>query len=345
MTVEFLGTGFPLTMDHYAREEHEAWANVMQQIDVAFPTQRNLLISLTWFGPQFDNGGWSQVLDWEAEGITFDNVFILAMVDPPYINDSEQRLIKNKLKALRLYRLGNFDNNYQFNFFAPLVAANFKHYPQEELLLRDIQQIYVNYNRKPKVHRLEFVRKLIANDLLSLGAVTLGRDVTHTFDQDPNNDLYLSIGEDTNNYQTPEDGSFAVPNDCYSLHRMDIWQSTFLYVNAATEFNPRDDLFCQQDVFKPLIGLRPFVINGQQRTYRYLRNNGFRTFNHYWSHIDIENGPVHDTIIDLIKHLHSLGTDALQDMYLDMLPDLEHNQQRFAEYAHEQKYTLDHLFE
>ena len=350
MTTEFLGTGFPLTMDHYAREEHESWDNVRQQIDRAFPNDRNLLISLTWFGPQFMTidgapSGWARVLDMEAECITFDNVFLLATVDPPYINDAEQRMVKNKLKALRLYKLGNFDTNYQFNFFAPIIAENFKQYTQEELLLTDIKHIYVNYNRKPKVHRLAFVRKLMEHNLMQYGTVTLGRDVQHIFDQDPNNDLYLSIGENPDNYQTPEDGSYAVPNDCFTLHRMDVWQSTFLYVNAATEFNSRDDLFCQQDVFKPLLGLRPFVINGQQRTYRYLRNNGFRTFNHYWPHVNIENGTVHESIIELIKHLVAQGTDELQAMYRDMLPDLLYNQQRFPEYAREQKYKLDHLFE
>ena len=130
----------------------------------------------------------------------------------------------------------------------------------------------------------------------------------------------------------------------YSLHRIDIWQQTFLYINAATEFNPHDNLFCQQDTFKPMIGMRPFVINGVQRTYRWARLRGFKTFNHYWPHIDIENGHVHDTLIELIKHLQSLKSSEILAIYTDMLPDLTHNKDRFFEFAREQQYKMQHLF-
>jgi hypothetical protein len=125
---------------------------------------------------------------------------------------------------------------------------------------------------------------------------------------------------------------------------MDIWQNTFLYINAATEFDPINDLFCQQDTFKPMLGLRPFVINGVQRTYRWLRLQGFRTFNHYWPHIDIETGPVHNTLVELIKHLKSLEPSEILAMYNNMLPDLRHNKDRFFEFANEQKYKMEHLF-
>jgi hypothetical protein len=86
------------------------------------------------------------------------------------------------------------------------------------------------------------------------------------------------------------------------------------------------------------------VINGVKRTYRWLRTHGFRTFNHYWPHIDIETGPVHDTIIELIKYLNSLSRSDLQEMYNQMLPDLYYNRQRFFEFANEQQYKMDNLF-
>jgi hypothetical protein len=130
----------------------------------------------------------------------------------------------------------------------------------------------------------------------------------------------------------------------YSLHNIDIWKHTFLYINGATEFNPINDIFCQQDMFKPFIGLRPFVINGVQKTYRWLQVRGFRTFNHYWSHIDIEDGDVHNTIIELIKFLNNMSHTELLSMYNDMLPDLRYNQKRFFEFAQEEKYKMDHLF-
>ena len=340
MTVDFIGIGFPPGME-YSTEEQQCWKTIKNQIDIAFPNEKNVLISLTWFGPQFTNSGWDTVIDYEINKITYDNVFFLATVDPPYLNDTELREVKNKLQALKIFYLGNFDSPYNFNFFASVIANKFKFYTKDELLLTNLKYIYINYNRKPKLHRVNFVKRLIANDLLKLGTVTLGTDST--------NDLLLTIGEKDEDYLEYGNsknhwGIFGVPHDMYSLHCMDRWKSSFLYINAATEFNPVNDLFCQQDTFKPMLGLRPFVINGVQRTYRWLRLNGFKTFNHYWPHIDIENGPVHDTLIELIKHLQSLKSSEILAIYTDMLPDLTYNKDRFFEFAREQQYKMEHLF-
>lgn len=335
MTVKFIGTGLS-NSDAYYIPERDCWASVTQQIEQKFPNQKNLLISMTWFGPQFNNDSWLDLLELESHQIKFDNLFFLATVDPPYLSVVELQEIKNKVQALQVFYLGNFDSQHQFNFFAPQLATNFYPYIEQDLLLEQIENIFINYNRKPKSHRVEFVKRLIANDLLSCGIVTLGKDET--------NDLYLSIGEQQKNYQGTIDDQFGLPMDYYTVHRLDLWKKTFLYVNAATEFNPVNDLFCQQDTFKPMLGLRPFVINGVQKTYRWLRLNGFKTFNHYWSHINIEDGPVHDTLIELIKHLSQQKQSDLLAMYNDMLPDLLYNKQRFFEFAKEQKYKMEHLF-
>ena len=346
MTVEFIGTGFPTSHD-YAQEERDCWASIIQQIEQYFPGQINLLISLTWFGPQFVDSDWYQLFEWNQQGRKFDNLFLLATVDPPYLNPTELQEIKNLAQALKVYHLGNFDNTYQFNFFATTIASKFKKYTDDELILKKLKHIFVNYNRKPKTHRVDFVKRLIDNDLMKYGTVTLGHSDKNG-DAHSNADLYLSIGEKHEDYvelgNRVDVWNFGLPQDYYSLHRLDIWQETFLYINGATEFNPVNDLFCQQDTFKPMLGLRPFVINGVQRTYRWLRLNGFKTFNHYWSHIDIENGPVHDTLIELITHLKESDSSEILKMYQDMLPDLYYNKERFFEFAKEQKYKIENLF-
>jgi hypothetical protein len=43
-------------------------------------------------------------------------------------------------------------------------------------------------------------------------------------------------------------------------------------------------------------------------------------------------------------YLNSLGQQKLENLYQDMLPDLQHNRNRFFEYAKEQAYKIDHLF-
>jgi hypothetical protein len=89
------------------------------------------------------------------------------------------------------------------------------------------------------------------------------------------------------------------------------------------------------------------VINGQTKVYQYLRDQGFCTFNHYWPHIELENInelQVHNSITQVIKYLTALGKDRLEDLYIDMLPDLLHNQQHFAEFSQTQRQRIDNLF-
>jgi hypothetical protein len=213
--------------------------------------------------------------------------------------------------------------------------------------LSNIENVFINYNRKPKPHRIEFVNKLIQNDLLKFGNVTLGKDESGIH-SDNLSSPYLTLGERHEDYV--EHGNhrsiwgFGIPQDFFTLHRMDLWNNTFLYINASTVFNRRDELFNQQDVFKPLLGLRPYVINGSQKTYSWLRYNGFKTFNQYWNHIDIEYGNVHDTIIELLVFLSKKSNVELLQMYNDMLPDLKYNKERFYEFANEQKDKIENLF-
>jgi hypothetical protein len=347
MSVTFVGTSFSET-EPYGLAEKNCQTNVLNQIEKAFPNSKNLLISTTWFGPQFTqhNCFWDEVLEFKNKNIQFDNVFFLSTVDPPMIFDNEIRQVKNSVDAMCVYLLGNFDSTYQFNFFAPVLADKFVKYSDAELMPNSFKHLFINYNRKPRTHRVEFVNKLRNTGLDQKGIVTLGQKEPgwaegveyQCLTLNENQSDWVHLGNH------PDHWGFGIPLDNFSLHRMDIWASSFLYINGATEFDPNNDLFCQQDTFKPIIGLRPFVINGVQKTYRWLRHHGFKTFNHYWPHIDIENGDVHHTIIELINFLNNQTQQDLLLMYSDMLPLLHYNKERFFEFAAEQKNKINNLF-
>lgn len=347
MPTKFLGVTFPKSHD-YGPESTAVHESITKQVEDKFPNQNNLIVSLTWFGPQFEDSVWYDICEYEQQNKTFDNLFLVTLVDPPYINPTDIHDIKNKVKALKLFLIGNFDSPHQFNFFSIVIAEKFKKYTDEELKLRGPIKTFVNYNRKPKPHRIKLVERIVAEQLDNYGTVTLGKDESNIHNQGIQTDLHLTIGETYEQYvnEGNKEGvwGFGLPQVYYSLSDLSIWQNTFLYVNAATEFNPFDDLFCQQDTFKPFIGMRPFVINGVQKTYRWLRVNGFKTFNHYWDHIDIENGDVTETIVDLIKYLSKKDEKEIFDMYNDMYDDLVYNKNRFFEFAEEQAYKKDNLF-
>lgn len=342
MTTTVIGTGFAANSDWH--EDEQALIKLIhQQIDRTFSQDNNLLINSTWFGPQFDNGLWQKYKSHVVQH-RYQRVFIVAAADPVFLNHGQLSAIQEETNST-LYLIGHFDGPYYFNFHSQVLPKYFVRYSTAQLHMREPQYLYANYNRKPRNHRCALVNYLIQQNMLVRGIVTLGKQHDIYSDQvQPGQ--HLSLGE------TAEDAvgnwgfdmGFGIPHDIHSLGRLDIWQNHFLNIVGETEFFPWDNMFISEKTWKPILGLRPFVINGQQKIYQYLRDEGFKTFNHYWPHIDIESGDVCETIVQLVNYLSQLSADQIQSMYQDMIPDLLHNRRHFYVYAQQQKHKISNLF-
>jgi len=345
MTTEFVGTTFPPSSDWHT-DEKNLIKNIHDQIDCAFPNSQNLFINTTWFGPQFGNALWHRYQHTISQK-QFDRVFMLAAVDPVFLNSDQISHMQVETRA-KIYLLGNFDTEYYFNFFSQVIPKYFVSYTEQQLHLRKSKYLYINYNRKPRDHRSALVNQLIDEDLLKYGVVTLGKP-NSIYSKETLPKQHLNLNE------TPQDAvgnwgmnmEFGIPHDIHSLGNLTIWQQHFLNIVGETEFFPWDNMFISEKTWKPILGLRPFVINGQTKIYKYLRDQGFQTFNHYWPQVDVEGATeleVHDTIVKVIKYLQELNPADLQNMYQRMWPALTHNRNRFWEFAKEQKYKIENLF-
>lgn len=345
--VESLGAGFPLQWQ-YGPEEHHIFHSTVRQVDVNFPNEKNLVINTTWFGSQFNNGMWQQALDLQGQ---FDNLFLLSVIDPLYLSVSDLSTLTQKYKIKKIYRIGMFeDSEYEWNFHAIVGKDLMPRYSEEQILLHDLEYVYMLYQRKPRQHRVEITNLLREHDLLKHGIVTLGA---------PNDDYNWHQGlsftpifiddhaEDYKHNGSKQDYG-GVPNDLVTLGRLDLWQKHFLNIVSETVFDEWEPLLVTEKMWKPMIGLRPFLVHGNPKTYTWLKNRGFRTFNQYWKHIPVEEvydgfGP-HDAVIRTIEFLKELATKDLIQMYQDMLVDLRYNKERFYEFSQEQTDRMENIF-
>jgi hypothetical protein len=324
-------------------DENELIEIVGQQISRRFYDSNNLLINLTWFGPQFADSAWYDLHRYVNQ---FDQVFLLSSVDAAMITQTQIDEIANLLKVKQSYLLGNFDTAYQFSFIATLLPKYFKTYSQDELVLQTPKWLYVAYNRKPRQHRVDLVNNLLAEGLDSCGLISLGAADPVYSQSNPQLvvDQSVDYGIEGN---WGMDDRYGIAHDIHTLGDLNIWRNHFLHIVGETEFLPWDPMFITEKTWKPIIGMRPFVINGQSKIYKYLTDNGFRTFNHYWPHIPVESGTDIDTyanIIEVIKYLSCCDSTQLFKMFQDMLPDLQHNRLRFFEFSIEQKNKIQNLF-
>jgi hypothetical protein len=232
--------------------------------------------------------------------------------------------------------LGYVDNGIQFDFWAYVCNKFFKKYQPQDLYPVEFKNLYLNYNRKPHRHRIELVKLFEENNLLEHGIVTLG-DSNYTINDPINN--YVEYGADD------VVGDVGIPNDIYSLGRLDVWNSCFLNIVSETQFEYSANVFVSEKIYKPIIGLRPFIINGSPGIYRWLTTAGFDCFDDLFPVNELSNEVLipgakfnnHRLIIDCIKKL--LDKD-LEKLYNMILPRLLSNQKLFYEYANNQTVNL-----
>ncbi len=326
-----IGITFPPNSQWYQSVQNVI-KSLQRQISNKFPNDKNLLVTMTWFGPQFDNNEYNKFIDY-VDNNTVDNIFLLATEDPCFLNKDETRDLILKSKAKNSFLIGNFDTKYNFNFISTMAKQFFPTYKENNILMKTPKFLFLNYNRKPREHRCKFIKQLDNKKLTQYGLVTLGNDRNL-------GETIEDIGKD--NQWWPDD--YGIPHDIHSLGRLGIWQNHFLNIVSETDFEDFLWTFITEKTWKPIIGLRPFVLNGQQIIYKYLRKNGFKTFNHYWNHIDLEECGIDDIHHNICKVVKFLSTQDVKEMYVDMLSDLRYNRDRFYEFADEQKLKMETLF-
>jgi hypothetical protein len=347
--ITVIGTTF-LKDWQYGPDEIEIFDLTGKQVEANFSNQQNLLINTTWFGSQFNNNEWPKIEKLIADGQTFDNLFLLSVIDPLYLSKDDLRYIEQNLKIKNTYRIGMFDNSpFEWNFHA---IANAKHCPEykiSEVLLTHPEYVFLLYQRKPRRHRVEITNLLLEKNLDKRGIITLGSNKNASVDWSEGlSGPVITIDDHPNAYKHNgnHDDFNGIPNDLVTLGRLDIWQQSFLNIASETEFNNWDPILVTEKTWKPMIGLRPFIVHGQNGIYPWLYRNGFKTFNRYWPHIPVEQGEdQHGNVVAVIEFLCEKSTAELVSMYNDMLPDLEYNRERFYEFSQEQNYKMRHLFE
>lgn len=345
-----IGTTFPSNWT-YGSEEIEIFEKTAQQIQSKFPDKRNLLINTTWFGPQFDNGEWQKIEKLFSDNARFDNLFLLSVIDPLYLMQKDISEICVRFGIKETYRIGMFDDSkYEWNFHAIVGDHLMPKYESNDVMLKSCDKDFLCYQRKPRAWRVDFVKLLQENNLLENGIITLGAKTENDHDWSEGRSWEpITLDESHEPYrndgQNNEKHYGGIPNDLVTVGNLDIWNQCFLYISSETVFNHWEPVFVNERIWKPMIGLRPYIVQGNPKTYGWLEKNGFKTFNKYWPHIDLEHSvDVLNDHVSVLKFLANKSMDDKMSMYQDMLPDLIYNKQRFYEFSKEQKHKMENIF-
>jgi len=202
------------------------------------------------------------------------------------------------------------------------------------------KNLFLCYNRIPRLHRQILICELMKEDLFNKGIVSF-RKITaenNLIKESHRHDLLdqsLFLETITPLYL---DTNLEQENPVLKLNE-DHHSSTFLSLVTETlteyEVNKFSPIFFSEKTWKPISIGQPFIILASKGHLEYLKNLGYKTFNNWWSeeydaldNVDLKIS----LIVKEIKKLSQLSTRQLSEMRLEMREILIHNQNVYNEY-------------
>lgn len=135
-----------------------------------------------------------------------------------------------------------------------------------------IDTAFMCLNRKPHWHRLQLYKDLESLRLLDQGLISLGGN-------DGQAVRLLSV--DSGGSDLAPNGSAdqnGIANDIVSLGHGRNWQRHFLNVVTETQYDVSGTTFVTEKIYKPILGMRPFLVYAADGAKDWLLAHGFQSF-------------------------------------------------------------------
>lgn len=232
--------------------------------------------------------------------------------------------------GVKVFEIGYYRGKGFYDFFA-LCWDRFGNTRLSDHELLDHQTIHKPFmclNRKHHEHRVKIVNELRSAGLTDKGIVTLA-----------GTDLVLDEDFTDHKSHAPESGG-SIPNDIMTLGDPRIWCSHFLNVVTETWWDINRAYLAADKYFKPLSGLRPFLIWSEDMGVEWLSDRKFELYHRDFTDITDLDLTDHNNMIPFLKVLSDQPTTYLKNKFVDLKQKLLYNKNRFNEYVQEQDLDL-----
>lgn len=279
---------------------------------------------------------------------------------------------KQKIELDHLCNIFNMDpiKLIEFNLFY--------YFPDEDCLGSQLKlqkdYLFSSLNGVPRTHRKTLLCSIIEKDLLKNGMLSWGQGAGDNENSGllrVNNSVPVALPEEINlRTITPKytrineelslcntskrlhgkhqatlesafrsDNIYGIPNGTDTRWRVDFLQESLIYIVTETVGN-YPHVFLTEKTWKAMISNMPFMIVGAPNSLKYLKNNGFKTFDSIWdeSYDEIEN--LFERIDRITDVLAELSTQNLNELFQKCIPIVEHNFLHLRTFQSTQLHTL-----
>jgi hypothetical protein len=267
----------------------------------------------------------------QLKGLNFDSLVLVAMLDAAIPKAEWYQDFGRPV-----YLTGYYPGENHLDFWA-LFMDNFFIKPDIDQLLdhKLIAKPYMCLNRKPHWHRVRLFDQLCNLDIVDHGIVSMGSNngtAIKLLAQDCEHD---TLAPNATREQT------GIPNDIASLGHISNWQQSFLNIVTETVYNINQNHFVSEKIFKPIVGLRPFLVYDTDGAVEWLAARGFEPYVNDFLDISDLDLSLSQNIAQFLKTLCQQPVSYFQSKYVALVPKILYNKNQFVTYVAKQKNILN----
>lgn len=288
-------------------------------------TQSWVVINSVWYSADFH----ATVVMPFLQSTQVDRILLVAMLDaaipqPDWFADTAPVLT-----------VGYYPGAGFVDFWALFLARHFQEPNTLPLLRADcVDTPFMCLNRKPHWHRRRLYTQLESAGLLDLGMVSLGGDDTppvRTIKE------VVSVADLAPNSGTEQNG---IPNDITSLGQIENWQRCFLNIVTETVYNINQHCFVSEKIYKPILGMRPFLVYADDAAVQWLTDRGFEPYVGDFADItDLDLANPANTV-NFLSVLCQQPRTYWQKKLIDLQSKIMYNKDQFHKYTLQQHHNL-----
>lgn len=289
--------------------------------------ERVVVINSTWYTDDYHN---DTVLPF-LKNNNPDRIILISMLDPAIPKPNWFRDFSCPIDCIGYYPgVGSVD------FWALFMDRYFETPSMSDLIRIDkINKHYMCLNRKPHPHRVQLCNDLETRSLINKGLVTLGSESgcpVYSLESDIPEIYHFS----------PQTGSqnFGMPGDITTLSTIENWSSHFLNIVTETEYEVDRKYFVSEKIYKPILGLRPFLVYAPGGASNWLVSRGFEIFCNDFTDISDLDLSEPNNIAPFLSILCQQPVQYLQHKIINLKHKIMHNRENFYQYVNQQKQKI-----
>lgn len=272
-----------------------------------------VLINSTWYSADFH----ASILAW-LEQNEIREIGLVSMLDPPIPNSDWFSETGIPVRSIGYYRGSD-----EIDFWALIV--------DRELEIADlgcdadmIDTPFLCFNRKPHPHRVRLVNQLSTQPFCDRGIITLGNH------QGPARG-YRDDHDRAGSALAPNPGAdqYGIPNDIMTLGPMSLWNRCFLNLVTETVFDVDAVWFASEKIYKPIMGMRPFLVYAPGGATAWLEHVGIESYVDDFQDISSLDLRDPNNLPGFVSILCQQPRNYLMHKYLSLIPKIQHNRRRF----------------